>query len=80
MNSEKSHKKGEIDLPDSELNETQIVEITPEMLQGEEWKNAEFKRYDVNLPAPTPSGGRPHPMQSLIQEFDLFSWKWGSLK
>ncbi len=52
----------------SSLDETQlIVDLTPEMLQTDEWKNAEFKRYDVNLPAPTPSGGRPHPMQSLIQ-------------
>jgi len=50
------------------LDETQqIVDLTPEMLQTDEWKNAEFKRYDVNLPAPTPAGGRPHPMQSLIQ-------------
>ena len=52
----------------SSLDETQlIVDLTPEILQTDEWKNAEFKRYDVNLPAPTPSGGRPHPMQSLIQ-------------
>ncbi len=50
------------------LDETQqIVDLTPEMLQTDEWRNAEFKRYDVNLPAPTPAGGRPHPMQSLIQ-------------
>ncbi len=52
----------------STLDESQlIVDITPEMLQTDDWKNAEFKRYDVNLPAPTPAGGRPHPMQSLIQ-------------
>ena len=52
----------------SSLDESQlIVDLTPEMLQTDEWKNSEFKRYDVNLPAPTPAGGRPHPMQSLIQ-------------
>ena len=52
----------------STLDETQqIVDLTPEILQTDEWKNATFKRYDVNLPAPTPAGGRPHPMQSLIQ-------------
>ena len=52
----------------STLDESQlIVDITPEMLQTDDWKNAEFKRYDVNIPAPTPTGGRPHPMQSLIQ-------------
>ncbi len=53
--------------PESLTEKTQIVDLTPEMLQSDEWREAEFKRYDVNLPAPTPAGGRPHPMQSLIQ-------------
>ena len=53
--------------PESLTEKTQIVDLTPEMLQGDDWRDAEFKRYDVNLPAPTPAGGRPHPMQSLIQ-------------
>jgi phenylalanyl-tRNA synthetase alpha chain len=43
-----------------------IGEITPELLQGDSWKNAKFKPFDINAPAPTPAGGRPHPMQSLI--------------
>jgi len=53
--------------PGSLTEKTQIVDLTPEMLQGDDWREAEFKRYDVDLPAPTPAGGRPHPMQSLIQ-------------
>ena len=53
--------------PESLTEMTQIVDLTPEMLQGDDWREAEFKRYDVDLPAPTPAGGRPHPMQSLIQ-------------
>ena len=45
----------------------QIGQVTPELLQGEDWKNAEFKPFDVNAPAPIPAGGRPHPMQALIE-------------
>jgi phenylalanyl-tRNA synthetase alpha chain len=44
-----------------------IGAITPEILQGDSWKNMKFKPFDVNAPAPTPAGGRPHPMQSLIE-------------
>ncbi len=55
-------------ISDSELEERlQVVEITPELLQGEEWREADFKSYDVNLDAPTPHGGRTHPMQALIE-------------
>ena len=45
----------------------QVVQITPDLLQGEEWRHADFKSYDVNLAAPTPAGGRPHPMMALIE-------------
>ena len=44
-----------------------IAEITPELLQGDSWKNAEFKPYDVSLESNTPLSGKPHPMQSLIE-------------
>jgi len=51
-----------------ELSERlQVAEITPDLLQGEEWRGADFKPYDVNLEAPTPAGGRSHPMQALIE-------------
>ena len=46
---------------------TMIAEITPELLQGNSWKNAEFKPYDVSLESSTPLTGKPHPMQSLIE-------------
>ena len=53
---------------DSTLDERlQVVQITPELLQGEEWREADFKPYDVNLDAPVPAGGRPHPMMALIE-------------
>jgi len=45
----------------------EIVEITPEMLQSDEWRDAKFKSYDVTLEASMAQGGRPHPMQSLIE-------------
>ncbi|MDP6870240.1 MAG: phenylalanine--tRNA ligase subunit alpha [Candidatus Poseidoniaceae archaeon] len=44
-----------------------IAEITPELLQSDEWKNAEFRPYDVALEASTPRTGRSHPMQALIE-------------
>jgi len=44
-----------------------IAEITPELLQGSSWQNAEFKPYDVSLESSTPLTGKPHPMQSLIE-------------
>ena len=52
----------------SELIESQMIgELTPEMLQTDSWMGAEFKPLDVQAPAPTPTGGRRHPMQSLIE-------------
>jgi len=51
-----------------ELKEVvQIAEITPELLQGDSWKNAEFRPYDVSLEASMPRSGKSHPMQSLIE-------------
>ena len=46
---------------------TQIAEITPELLQSDEWKNAIFRPYDVTLEASMPKSGKSHPMQALIE-------------
>tara|TARA_B100000614_G_scaffold262525_1_gene296597 strand:+ start:90 stop:1628 length:1539 start_codon:yes stop_codon:yes gene_type:complete len=55
-------------IPDSELEEVvKISDITPELLQSEDWKNAEFRPYDVSLEASMPRSGRSHPMQALIE-------------
>ena len=52
----------------STLEEVDLIgDVTPELFQGEDWRGARFKPFDVNAPAPTPSGGRPHPMQALIE-------------
>ena len=55
-------------IPASELKEVErIAEITPELLQGDSWKEAEFRPYDVTLEATIPRTGRSHPMQALIE-------------
>jgi len=52
----------------SDLEDVEMIgEVTPELLQSEAWRDAEFKPFDINAPAPTPSGGRPHPMIALIE-------------
>ncbi len=51
-----------------DLQESMVVtDITPELLQGEEWKSATFRAFDVALEATTPRTGRSHPMQALIE-------------
>jgi len=53
---------------DSDLEEVvKITEITPELLQGDSWKDAEFRPYDVSLEASIPRSGKSHPMQALIE-------------
>ena len=45
----------------------QIADITPELLQSDDWKDAQFRPYDVELEASMPISGRSHPMQALIE-------------
>ncbi|MDC0501680.1 phenylalanine--tRNA ligase subunit alpha [Euryarchaeota archaeon] len=60
-------KKG-MEIQDSELEQIKLIgEITPEFLQKEGWESAHYKEFDINADAPIPMGGRPHPMQSLIE-------------
>ena len=55
-------------IPDSDLEEVlKISEITPELLQGDSWKEAEFRPYDVSIEASVPRSGKSHPMQALIE-------------
>ena len=56
------------DIGESELVDVELIgEVTPEFLQGENWRDMKYKAFDVDAPAPIPMGGRPHPMQSLIE-------------
>ena len=55
-------------VPTSQLKETvRIAEITTELLQTDDWKDAEFRPYNVDLEAALPTSGRSHPMQALIE-------------
>ena len=57
-----------IDIEESKLREIELIgEITPAFLQNEGWENAQYKEFDINTDTPIPMGGRPHPMQSLIE-------------
>ncbi len=57
-----------LEIPDGDLEESiRIAEITPELLQSDDWKNAQFRPYDVSLEASMPRSGRSHPMQALIE-------------
>ena len=55
-------------IPAEKLEEVvNIAEITPELLQSDKWKEADFRPYDVTLEASMPRSGRSHPMQALIE-------------
>lgn len=45
----------------------EVTTITPDLLQGESWREATFRPYDVSLEAAMPRRGRTHPLQSLIE-------------
>ncbi|RJU84878.1 MAG: phenylalanine--tRNA ligase subunit alpha [Candidatus Poseidoniales archaeon] len=60
--------KSGMNIPDEDLEEVvRIAEITPELLQTDTWKDAQFRPYDVSLEANMPRSGRSHPMQALIE-------------
>tara|TARA_B110000444_G_scaffold261258_1_gene312150 strand:+ start:2937 stop:4421 length:1485 start_codon:yes stop_codon:yes gene_type:complete len=57
-----------LSVDDEHLNETVVIsELTPELLQTDAWKDAEFRAFDVTLESATPRRGRSHPMQALIE-------------
>lgn len=45
-----------------------VGQLTHEILATGKWKEVELRPYDVNAFAPTPSGGRPHPLREMIDE------------
>ncbi|MGA1792598.1 MAG: phenylalanine--tRNA ligase subunit alpha [Thermoplasmatota archaeon] len=46
----------------------EATQLTSEMLKSGKWKDVEFRRYDVMTFAPTPSGGRMHPITQIIEK------------
>jgi len=62
----------------SELSEVDMIgEITPEMLQNDSWKGAEFKPFDVSAPAPILRGEGGIRCSPSSKESAVYSWKWG---
>jgi len=53
--------------PEDLVEHLVVTDITPELLQTDAWREAEFRRFDVTLEAATPRTGRSHPMQALIE-------------
>ena len=49
------------------IEKEMVSEITPELLQSDNWRDAEFRAFDVTLESSTPRTGRSHPMQALIE-------------
>ena len=53
--------------PNLLVEKEMVTEITPELLQSDNWRDAEFRSFDVTLESATPRTGRSHPMQALIE-------------
>ena len=56
-----------IQKPEIELKEL-ITDLTPELLQSGAWREKEFLKYDITLPAKDVYGGKMHPYERIIQE------------
>ena len=56
------------EMPTSDLIEKEIVtDLSPELLQQDDWQDMAFKPFDVSLEASMPRTGKSHPMQALIE-------------
>jgi phenylalanyl-tRNA synthetase alpha chain len=49
-----------------------ITQLTPELLHSGEWKDSQFQRYDVTLPAPSMKPGKRHFMSQIIDYIRRF--------
>jgi phenylalanyl-tRNA synthetase alpha chain len=45
----------------------EVSQVTPELLQTGKWKEATYRKYDVHAFAPTPHGGKRHPLAQHIE-------------
>ncbi|MDR3206588.1 MAG: phenylalanine--tRNA ligase subunit alpha [Candidatus Methanoplasma sp.] len=46
----------------------QVTDITDRLIQSGEWKEVEFRKYDVNIPAPPSVPAKKHPLSRLGAE------------
>ena len=49
-----------------------ITQLTPEMLANEDWREAQFQRYDIHLPAPSLNPGKRHFISQIIDYIRRF--------
>jgi len=55
----------------------EATDVTYEMLQSGEWKNATFKKYNFDAVGVAPSGGHLHPLMKVRQEFREIFFEMG---
>ncbi|CAO3590779.1 unnamed protein product [Absidia cylindrospora] len=55
----------------------EATDITYEMLQSGEWKNASFKKYNFDAAGVHPNGGHLHPLMKVRQEFREIFFEMG---
>ncbi len=55
------------DVPEAELGEL-IADLTPEIIRSGEWRNREFLKYDVSVPARDIFVAKLHPYERIIRE------------
>ncbi|KAI8149710.1 tRNA synthetases class II core domain (F)-domain-containing protein [Fennellomyces sp. T-0311] len=55
----------------------EATDITFEMLQSGEWKNASFKKYNFDAAGAAPAGGHLHPLMKVRQEFREIFFEMG---
>ncbi|KAI9279006.1 tRNA synthetases class II core domain (F)-domain-containing protein [Phascolomyces articulosus] len=55
----------------------EATDITAEMLQSGEWKNASFKKYNFDAAGISPDGGHLHPLMKVRQEFREIFFEMG---
>ncbi|KAG9306608.1 hypothetical protein G9A89_004805 [Geosiphon pyriformis] len=57
--------------------EKQATDVTYEMLQSGEWKEANFKQYNFDAISLPPSGGHLHPLMKVREEFRQIFFEMG---
>ncbi|CAO3687632.1 unnamed protein product [Umbelopsis vinacea] len=55
----------------------EATDVTYDMLQSGEWKNATFKKYNFDAVGIAPSGGHLHPLMKVRQEFREIFFEMG---
>ncbi len=45
----------------------EVTQLTSDLLRSGKWRDVEFRRYDIESFAPTPWGGRMHPLSRIIE-------------